>query len=109
MIANGTLPTSAGPIYTVPSPSPGVAQSGQLQEFNLFRIVNTSATVSRTISIWLNTNGVKRLLTPLNLFLPPGAAWDDVPVFQLRVGDTIEAEADDMGVDWTINRYFVAP
>lgn len=107
MLINDTTPTAADTvIYTVPQPSVGQFQSGNAQEINLFRWVNTNAT-DVTLSIWINVNGTKRLISPSALILPPGAAWDDVPVIQLPPGATIIAQASDAGVDWSINAYFV--
>lgn len=107
MILNGEVPIVADTvIYTVPSPTPGAPRSGSIQEINLFRFVSTIAT-NVTLTIWLNVNGTKRLLTPNALVLTPGAAWDDVPIIQLPVGGQIIALASLAGVDWTINRYFV--
>lgn len=108
MIANGEVPTAPSTaIYTVPAPGVGTPESGNAQEFNLFRFANSSTTDTIELDIWLNVNGTPRLITPSGLVLTPGAAWDDVPVFQLPVGATIIAQASDAGVDWTINRYFV--
>jgi hypothetical protein len=107
MVINGEVPTSIATVYTVPSPSPGVARSGSNVEINLFRCVNESA-AERTLTIYLNVNGTARALTPVALILPIGAAWDDVPVFQLKPGDQIQMEADGADVVWTINAYFVS-
>lgn len=107
MILNGTTPNAPDTvIYTVPSPSPGTPSSGNAVEINLFRFTNTNST-NVELTIWLNVNGTARMITPDALVLPPGATWDDVPVFQLPVGGKIIAQASDTGVDWTINRYFV--
>ncbi len=106
MILNGTTPTSVATIYTVPSPTPALAKSGNLVEINLFRFVN-STSGALTLSIYLNVNGTRRLLTPLAIEMPAGAAWDDVPTIQLRPGNTIDAEASGAGIDWTINAYFL--
>lgn len=107
MLINDTTPTTDDAvIYTVPQPSVGQFQSGNAQEINLFRFVNTTAG-ELEVSIWININGTKRLISPLELILPAGAAWDDVPVIQLPVGATIIAKASGAGVDWSINAYFV--
>lgn len=107
MIQNGEVPIAPSTaIYTVPAPGVGTPDSGNAQEFNLFRFVNGTATTVE-LSIWLNVNGTPRLLTPNELLLPPGSAWDDVPVFQLPVGATIIAQASASGVDWNLNSYFV--
>lgn len=107
MLINGTTPTAADTvIYTVPQPSVGKFQSGNAQEINIFRFVNSTAG-QLTLSIWINVNGIKRLISPLDLILPAGAAWDDIPVIQLPVGATIIAKASGTGVDWSLNAYFV--
>lgn len=102
MILNGSLPTSTGTIYTVPSPSTGVPRSGNDVEVNLFRIVNESG-ADRTFNIFLNVNGTDRPITPGDTQLSPGAAWDDVPVFQIPPGALIRGDASGADVSWTIN------
>lgn len=107
MIYNGSVPTSLEVVYTVPSPTPGEPSSGNIQEFNLFRVVNASA-AARTVTIYLNVNGTARALTPISLQLPVGAAWDDVPVFQLPVDGVISMIASGADVVWTLNSYFIS-
>ena len=104
MIFNGAVPTSQQVIYTVPPPTGGLTKSGNNQEFNFFRVVNNAA-VMRTLNIYLNVNGVARLITPKALQLPPGAAWDDVPIFQMAMTNTIEMLTDGDDVTWTLNVY----
>lgn len=102
MLYNGELATTPTTFYTAPLPTPGIPSSGSNVTVNLFRIVNESG-ADRTITIWVNTSGTARAITPIDLQLPIGAAWDDVPVFQIPSGGMLVGEADAAGVSWTIN------
>ncbi len=102
MIFNGEIPTTVGAIYTVPLPTPGIPRSGSNATIDFFRIVNESG-AERTFTIWLTVNETARAITPIDTVLPIGAAYDDVPVFQMPSGGIISADADGTGVSWTIN------
>lgn len=102
MLYNGEIPTSKTTIYTAPNPTPGIPRSGNNVEINLFRVVNESG-ADRTMTIWISTSGSDRAITPIDLQLPIGAAWDDVPVFQIPTGAEIKGEADAAGVSWSLN------
>lgn len=102
MIYNGELATSKAVIYTAPLPTPGIPSSGSNVTVNFFRVVNTTAAL-RTFNLYLSVNGNDVSFIPIDTELPPGAAWDDVPVFQLPPGGTISGDADAAGVSWTIN------
>lgn len=95
MIHNGEIPAVLTVIYTAPPNSNGA-------EINFFRVVNDAA-AARTFTLYLNVNGTARAFTPVDLNLPANAAYDDVPTFQLKAGDTIEAIASAATVMWTIN------
>ena len=102
MLYNGELATTPTPFYTAPLPTPGIPNSGSLVTISLFRIVNESG-ADRTMTLWVNSSGVSRAITPIDLQLPIGAAWDDVPVFQIPPGAQLVGEADAAGVSWTVN------
>ena len=102
MIHNGTLPTVQAAIYTCPVANQGTPRSGSNKTVNFFRIANESG-AARKFTIFLNVNGTARAITPVNVALTIGAAYDDVPTFQLPPGATVEGVADDAGVSWTIN------
>jgi hypothetical protein len=102
MLFNGELPTSVGTIYTAPRPTPGIPKSGGNVEVDFFRIVNESG-ADRTFTIYINRDGTRRALTPISTQLPIGAAFDDLPTFQIPSGALIEAVADAAGVSWSIN------
>ena len=102
MLFNGELDTSVATIYTAPLPTPGIPNSGGNVLIDFFRIVNESA-AARTFTIYTNVNGTRRALTPIATQLPIGAAFDDLPVFQIPPGALIEADADAAGVSWSIN------
>lgn len=102
MLHNGELPNPVGTLYTVPTPTPGQPNSGQPQTINFFRVVNESGAV-RTFTLYLNVLGTNRAITPIDTQLPIGAAFDDVPVFQMPPGGIIAGEASGADVSWTIN------
>ncbi len=104
MIYSGELPTSPGTLYTVPLPTPGVPNSGAPKTINFFRVVNESG-VARTFTLFLNVNGTARAITPIATQLPIGAAYDDIPTFQMAAGAEIIGDASAAGVSWTINSY----
>ena len=102
MLFNGELPTSVGTIYQAPLPTPGITRSGANVKIDFFRVVNESG-VARTFTIFINLDGTRRALTPISTQLPIGAAFDDLPVFQLPPGALIDGVADAAGVSWSIN------
>lgn len=102
MIYNGEIPTVAAAIYTVPSPTPGIPRSGSNATIDFFRIVNESGT-QRTFTIWLVIDGNPRAITPVGTILPAGAAYDDIPAFQMPPASYIASAADGASVSWTIN------
>jgi len=103
MIFNGELATPAtATLYTVPSPTPGMAGSGNLVTVDFFRVVNESG-AARTFTIYLNVNGTARAITPISKVLTLGSAYNDIPVIQLSPGNTVEGVADGAGVSWTLN------
>jgi len=102
MLFNGEIPTSVGTIYTAPLPTPGITRSGANVEIDFFRIVNESG-VARTFTIYVSIDGTRRAITPIDTQLPIGAAFDDLPVFQIPPGALIEADADGASVSWSIN------
>jgi len=102
MLYNGELDTSIATIYTAPAPTPGITRSGGNVEVDFFRIVNESG-AARTFTIYTNVNGTRRALTPIDTQLPIGAAYDDLPVFQIPPTALIEADADAAGVSWSLN------
>lgn len=107
VISNGVLGTSAAPLITNPTPAAGVPRSGNAMEVNFFRVVNYSSS-TQTFNLYLNVNGVDQPITPTDTVLPPGAAWDDVPVFQLPSGGIISGQCSDTdSVSWTINSYLL--
>ena len=102
MIYNGLIPTVQGAIHTIPKATPGIPGSGRSYTVNFFRVVNNSG-AARTFTLYLNVNGTAKPITPVSTQLPIGAAWDDVPTFQLPPGATIEAIADATNVAWSVN------
>lgn len=102
MVYNDFLPTSPATLYTVPVATPGVPNSGAPETINLFRVVNESG-VARTFTIWLSTHGAPHAVTPVDTQLPIGAAYDDLPTFQLPPGGLIIGVASGVGVSWTVN------
>jgi len=103
MIFNGELSTpSTATLYTVPEATPGSANSGELVTVNFFRIVNESG-AARTFTLYLNVSGTDVAITPIDTELPDGAAFDDVPTFQLPPSATIRGSASGADVSWTIN------
>ncbi len=102
MIFSGELVIPPTAIYTAPLASPGVPNSGAPKTINLLRIVNESG-AARLFTLFLNVNGVSRAITPIDTQLPDGAAYDDLPTFQIPAGASIVGTADGANVSWTIN------
>jgi len=102
MIYSNELPTSQDTLYTIPAANPGIPNSGSNKTVNFFRIVNESA-AARTFTIYLTVRGNNKAITPISTQLPIGAAYDDIPAFQLPPGSLIRGVASGADVSWTIN------
>jgi hypothetical protein len=95
MIYNGEIDTTQSTIFTVPPFTSGV-------EVTMLRVVNESGS-PRTFTVFINTSGTAKAITPVETQLPVGACYDDFPLFQLRASCEIKASADAAGVSWTLN------
>lgn len=95
MIYNGEIDTSEADVFLSPLNTNG-------SEITLMRVVNESA-AARTFTLFIDTTGTSRAITPVDTQLPIGACFDDLPVFQIRAGSKIRAVADAAGVSWTLN------
>jgi len=94
-LADGQLPAAAAALYTVPASTSTIIKT--------ITISNTDS-VTRTVNLYINANGVNRRIIPQNLPMPQNYTWINNDELTLETGDMIQGDASAANVvDYTIN------
>lgn len=91
---DGTVPTSKGALYTVPT--------GRTASVGSIHISNGSGS-SRTATVYVNFSGTSRAITPVNMALAADAVAISEAPLELFNGASIEGVASGSGVSFVIS------
>lgn len=103
MLHLGEIATGAPEvIYTAPTPTPGIPNSGNNASIQFVRVVNESGS-AQTFTLYVTVGNNTTALTPIDTQLPIGSLWDDLPIFEIPPGATLSAVASATGVKFSVN------
>lgn len=94
-LADGQLPNAPAALYTVPASTSTIVCTITLTNLD---------SVTRTVNLYVNANGVNRSICPPNLPMPQNYEWISPDEYTLEAGDMIQGDASAIDVvDYTIS------